>query len=541
MNVRRLAAWIALPAAVALGVSACGGGSDTGGGSTNGGTVSVNLGEPEHLVPSNTVESEGHQVVVSLWTSLVNFDGEGKPVFDQAAAESITSSDNRTWTVKLRDGMTFHNGEKVTADTYINTWNYAAYGPNAQIGTDFFSRIEGYDDLQTGDSPNATPKAKTMSGLKKVSDTEFTVTLSEPFAEWVKVMGYNVFAPLPAAAYAADGTLKPDFENAPIGNGPFKMKGTWNHNQNITVERYQDYSLTKPKVQEINYKIYQSQETAYNDLLAGNLDVQRVIPTSRLASAKNDLGDRFRSTPSSYFGYITVPSYIPAYNKPQIRQAISKAIDRNEIITKIFAGGYVEAKSWVSPVVEGARDDTCGDACVFDPTKAKELWTQAGGVPGNKLPLYYNSDGGHKEWVDAVCNQLNKNLGVQCVPSPVAQFADLRQQARAHTLQGLLRGAWSFDYPSIENYLTPLYATGAASNDSQYSNPTFNQTVQQGDAAPNTAEAIQKYQAAEDIIAKDMPTIPMWYRQNNFGFSPNMKTVDLNLFADLDVLTLERN
>jgi oligopeptide transport system substrate-binding protein len=540
MNVRRLAAWIALPAAVAIGVSACSGGSDSGGGSTNGGVVNVGLGEPEHLVPSNTVESEGHQVVVSLWTPLVRFDNEGKPVFDQAAAESITSTDNKTWTVKLRPGMTFHNGEKVTADSYINAWNYAAYGPNAQVGTDFFSRIEGYDDLQAA-SAGATPKAKTMSGLKKVDDNTFTITLSQPFAEWVKVVGYNVFMPLPAAAFAADGTLNKDFENAPIGNGPFKMKGTWNHNQNIAVERYDDYTLDKPKVQEINYKIYQSQETMYNDLLAGNLDVQRVIPPSKLAAAKTDLGDRFQSTPSSYLGFITIPSYIPAYNKPEIRQAISKAIDREEIITKIFGGGYTEAKQWVSPVVEGARDNTCGDACEYDPAKAKELWTKAGGVPGNKLPLYYNSDGGHKEWVDAVCNQLNKNLGVDCAPSPVAQFADLRKQARAHTLQGLLRGAWSFDYPSIEDYLTPLYGTGASSNDSQYSNPTFDQTIAAGDQAPNTTEAIKKYQEAEDIIAKDLPVIPTWFRNNNFGFSPNMKNVQLDLFADLDVLTVERN
>jgi peptide/nickel transport system substrate-binding protein/oligopeptide transport system substrate-binding protein len=539
MNVRRLTAWVALPVAVAVVLSACGGNSDSGSGS-GGGTVTADLGEPEHLVPSNTVESEGYQVVVALWAPLTRFDDKGKPVFDQAAAESITTSDNKVWTVKLRDGMTFHNGEKVTADSYINAWNYASYGPNAQVGTDFFSRIDGYADLQAA-SAGATPKSKTLTGLKKVDDNSFTVTLSEPFAEWVKVLGYGVFAPLPAAAFGSDGALVKGFEDAPIGDGPFKMKGSWNHNQNIAIERYDAYPLTKPHVQEINFKIYQSQETAYNDLLAGNLDVQRVIPPSKLSAAKTDLGDRFKSTPSSYLGFITVPSYIAAYAKPEFRKAISKAIDRDEIINKIFGGGYVKATSWVTPLVEGYQDNVCGDACVFDAAAAKTLWNQAGGVPGNKLPLYYNSDGGHKEWVDAVCNQLTKNLGVECVPSPVAQFADLRKQARAHTLQGLLRGAWSFDYPSIEDYLTPLYKTGASSNDSQYSNPTFDQTLTQADQSVSSADAIKKYQEAEAIIAKDMPTIPMWFRNNNFGYSTNMKTVQKDLFANLDVLTLERN
>jgi ABC-type oligopeptide transport system substrate-binding subunit len=236
-----------------------------------------------------------------------------------------------------------------------------------------------------------------------------------------------------------------------------------------------------------------------------------------------------------------VPSYIPAYKNPDVRKAISMAIDRQEIVNKIFQGTYTPATSWVSPIVQGARANSCGDACTFDPTAAKQLFTQAGGVPGNKIELFYNSDGGHKEWVDAVCNQLTKNLGAQCVGTPVTQFADLRKQARSHTLPGMLRGAWSFDYPSIEDYLTPLYKTGSDSNDSQYSNPAFDQALAAADQSTNQTEAIKKYQAAEDIIAKDMPTIPLWFRQNIYGYSSNMKTVDMDLFANVDVLTLQRN
>ena len=159
-------------------------------------------------------------------------------------------------------------------------------------------------------------------------------------------------------------------------------------------------------------------------------------------------------------------------------------------------------------------------------------------MPGNKLVLYYNSDGGHKEWVDAVCNQLKANLGVDCQGGPVAQFADLRKQARAHTLQGLLRGAWSIDYPSIEDYLTPLYATVAPSNDDGYSNPSFDAAIKKGDAAPNQDAAIKEYQGAEDIVANDMPVIPTWFRQNIYGYSTRMSNVDVDLFANVDVVTL---
>ncbi|HWB34520.1 MAG TPA: ABC transporter substrate-binding protein, partial [Rugosimonospora sp.] len=175
MKARRLVTWVALPVAMAVVVSACGGGNS--GGGSSGGTVTIGIAEPEHLLPGNTVESNGFQVDSALFTPLVRFDDDGKTDYSQAAAESITSDDKLVWTVKLRDGMTFHNGQKVTADSYIKAWNYTAYGPNAQIGADpFFTRIAGYADMQSPDG-TAPPKATTLSGLQKVDDLTFTVTL----------------------------------------------------------------------------------------------------------------------------------------------------------------------------------------------------------------------------------------------------------------------------------------------------------------------------------------------------------------------------
>ncbi len=541
MNVRRLAAWVALPVAVAVGVSACGSGNSGSNNSTGGGTATIGITEPEHLLPGNTVESNGSQVDAALFTPLLRFKDDGSSDYSQGAAESISSDDKKVWTVKLKDGMTFHNGQKVTADSYLKSWNYTAYGPNAQIGADpFFTRIAGYDDMQSPDG-KAEPKAKELSGVKKIDDQTIQITLTDPFVEFEKVLGYTVFNPLPDVAFNADGTLSKTYEDAPVGNGPFKMSGSWNHNQSINVVRYDDYKLDKPNVQEIDFKIYQDQDTMYNDLIAGNLDVQPTIPSDKLASAGTDLGDRLQKSPSSYFGFISLPMYDPAYQKPDIRKAISKAINRQEIVDKIFQGAYTPAASFVSPIVQGARDNTCGDACKFDPTAAKQLYTQAGGLPGNKVDLYYNADGGHKEWVDAVCNQVSKNLGVTCTGQPVAQFADLRKQARAHTLNAPLRGAWAFDYPSIEDYLTPLFVTNASSNDSGYTNPALDQQMQKADQTTDESKAITEYQKAEDMVAKDLPVIPMWFKQNIYGSSPNIKTVNVDLFANVDVLSLERN
>ena len=79
-------------------------------------------------------------------------------------------------------------------------------------------------------------------------------------------------------------------------------------------------------------------------------------------------------------------------------------------------------------------------------------------------------------------------------------------------MKGMFRTGWQMDYPSIENFLAPIYKTGAGSNDGDYSNPEFDQLLNEAAAEPRTrASANAKYQEAEALLANDMPAIPMWY------------------------------
>jgi ABC-type oligopeptide transport system substrate-binding subunit len=533
---------VALTAAmVAVATTACVGRSESPTDSAGSGIVRIALVEPQHLLPANTTETAGAQVLAALFTPLVEFDAEKRPV--EAAAESIESADNRVWTVRLKKGFTFHNGEPVTADNYINAWNHAAYGPNGNGGSYFFEQIEGYDALQStdpdGDGPQRAPepRARKLSGLRKIDDLTFTVTLSGPFAEFKSVLGYHVFSPLPNAAWASDGVLREGFEEAPIGNGPFKMKGTWQHDSRIEVERYDAYPGPKPTISGVVFQIYQQPTAEYADLMAGNLDVVPSISSENIGNAPADLGDRFKKSPLSSFQFLAFPTFQPEFSRPEVRKAISMAIDRDEIVRTIFKDTQTSARSFVSPVVAGARPDTCGDACRFDPVRARAEYHAAGGPA--KLQISYNADGGHKEWIDATCNQLRVNLGVECRGTPEPKFADLLTKLESKTPVGMFRLAWSMDYPSMQNYLGPLYSTGGSSNYYGYSNPGFDRLVAEGVAAPNQTEAIKKYQQAEEILARDMPVIPLRFGQNNYGHSERVRNVELDLFGRVDLLAIE--
>jgi peptide/nickel transport system substrate-binding protein/oligopeptide transport system substrate-binding protein len=544
MQVRRLAIWSVLPVAIAVGLSACGGGDEGGAGGTvdPNGVARIGISEPQHLVPTNTNETSGSQVLAALYSPLVTYDEANKPV--EVAAESITTTDNKEWTVKLKPGYTFHNGEPVTADSYIDAWNYGAYGPNSQLNNYFFTNIDGYAALNPADpdgeeGPQTAPVPPTnkLTGLEKVDDTTFTVTLAEPFSEFKVMLGYTAFYPMPKAAFNPDGTVVESFEQAPIGQGPFKMNGTWQHDDQIQVTRYDEFAGEKPKIGGATFKIYQQDTAEYADLTADNLDVMKQIPTANLATAESDLGDRFQHSPASSFQFVAFPTFDPAYANVDVRKAISKAIDRDEIISAVFKDSQESARSFVSPVVAGYRENTCGEACEFNPEQAKAEYTAAGGP--STITITYNADGGHKDWVDATCNQLKKNLGVECVAQPEPKFADLLTKVRAKQPVGMFRLGWVMDYPSMENYLGPLYSTTGSSNYYGYSNPEFDTLVQEGRTAATADEAIAKYQAAEDLLVRDMPVIPLRFGQNNFGFSTNVQNVQIDLFDRVDLNKIE--
>jgi len=534
MHVRRATARIVVAVVAAGTLAACTGGPATVSAADTAAVVSIGIGEPTHLIPTNTTDSSGAQVLAALFTPLVTFDRNNKPV--PAQADSITATDSRVWTIRLKGGYTFHNGEPVTSDSYLRAWNFGAYGPNGQDNNPYFAKISGYAALNPTD-PKATPTATTLSGLRRIDALTFQVVLSAPYSDFPAALGYLAFLPLPAAAFDATGHIARGFEDQLVGDGPFQMRDVWAHDQSIEVQRYDSYSGTKPKVGKIDFKIYQDLTTAYSDALTNTLDVLPGVPTPNLATAAKDFGNRYRHSPSSAFQYLAFPTYDPDYSNVNVRKAISMAIDRDQIVKSVFAGSQIAARSFVSPVLPGYRANTCGAACQYNPVAAKELYKQSNGPA--KVQITYNADGGHKEWVEATCNQLARNLGVKCVAQAEAKLADLLPKLQNKTPGvGMFRLGWVMDYPSMEDYLTPLYSTGGSANYYGYSNPQFDQLVAQGSQQPTGAAAIRLYQEAEDLLARDMPVIPLRFGQNDFVYSANVSNVSVDLFGDVNLLDI---
>jgi oligopeptide transport system substrate-binding protein len=541
------AKWVVGAGALSLALTACGSGTSDNAGSSGGGGDNDNRvvkahGDPENpLIPTNTTETNGGEVIDALFTGLVIYNSEtGTP--ENAMAESITPSEgNKKYTIKIKPGWKFHDGTEVKAKNFVDAWNYGANGKNAQTTGSFFGAIAGYPEAAGEDSDgdgklDKQPTATTMSGLKVVDDTTFEVTLAAPSPTFAQRLGYTAFSPLPDSFFASPEAATAFGEN-PVGNGPFKFV-KWEKGNAIEVARFADYTgPDAPSVEGIVYKNYTDPGAAYTDLLDNKVDLVDQIPTFALAGDKykSDLGENIVSKAQGSIQQISAPLYNPKYKDPRISQAVSMAIDRDLIIKNIFNGTRVAADGWVSPVVAGFAGGACGEFCKYDPQKAKDLLAAAGGFSGT-MTIAFNADAptNHKAWVDAACIQIKNALGVDCQAKSYAEFGKMRADATSQKMTGFYRNAWQMDYPSIENFLEPLYSKSASSNDNKFFDPAFDAKLKEAQAA-TPEQALTLYQEAERMLPKGMPSIPLWFDSTTAGFSDRVANVKYNVFGEPDL------
>lgn len=497
--------------ALALGLAACG--DDSGNGGDGEGLITSMGTEPQNpLIPANTNEVGGGNIVDLIYAGLVSYDAEGE--VHNEMAEDIEQTSDTEYKVTLKDDITFEDGSPVTSANFVDAWNYAV--KEEMLSSYFFEPIKGYEE-----------GAESLEGLKIEDDKTFTIELAQPEADFTQRLGYSAFYPLHESAYDDIDA----YGEKPIGNGLYKLD-SWNHNQDATVVPNEEYKGEREvKNDGIKFVFYTSQDAAYADLLSGNLDILDAIPDSAFTKYEDELGGRSVNQPSAVFQSFTIPEKADHFEGEEgklRRQALSLAVDREEITKTIFEGTRTPATDFTSPVIPGHSDSLNGaDILEYNPEKAKELWKKADEMSEftGEFTIAYNSDGGHQAWVDATANGIKNTLGIEAVGKPYPDFKSLRDDVTNRKMDGAFRTGWQADYPSLGNFLGPLYGTGAGSNDGDYSNPEFDKLLKEAAASDNAEAAQPKYNEAQEILLEDLPAIPLWYSNVTGGWSDNVDNV----------------
>lgn len=495
--------------AVALTLSACS--SDSSDAEDR--SISVGVTDPTTLIPAR--QSVAYDLSAAVWSPLTFVESGGKVTYVQA--ESVETDDSITWTITLRKGWTFHDGSPVTAQSYVDSWNAAAYGPNAFENSGQLANIVGFDDLNP---EKGKPSTKKMSGLKVIDDLTFEVELNDADSQFPLQVSQAQTAmyPMPESAMK-------DFDaynKHPVGNGPFALDGDYSENQPLTVTAYEDYSGDAPTVDSITFKPYTDMATAYTDVRAGNLDVASV-PPNRLPQSEPDFGDSLYTFEAPGISYLGLPLWDERYKDVRVRQAISMAIDRDSINDVIYGGQYVPADAFTPSIEPGTPEDICGKYCDYDPEAAKALLDDAGGFDGS-MEIYFPGGGGFDDLYNAIANNLRQNLGVDATARPSADWAEFLDNRTAEKVDGPFFSRWGALYPSQQATLRPLFVeNGGCANCVPWYTDDIASAIHKADK--NDDGSGEAYADVQDLLLEDFPAPPLFFE--TYSYVTSDKIADL--------------
>lgn len=526
---------VAAAAATALALSGCAGDPDDAG-DENGATVNMQIGQVVSLVPGGSGESEGFRVIKNVYEGLVYYNAEtGDP--ENMVAEEITSEDNQTWTIKLKEGLTFHNGEPVNADAFLRSWNRTAYGPNALRLNYFFATFKGYDEMnpeplpeEEWDDPD-TPKlpevdTKELSGVTAPDEYTIQVELNAPFAAFPTMLGYEAFFPL--AQECVDDLDA--CEKKPIGNGPFMFEEEYDIESGGTAVAWDDYQGDHaPSIDAVQWHVYLEGDDCWADFMTGDIDVCRPTAADYEQAVNNpELEDRRITDVDPSTTMLGYPMYQEPYDDVNIRRAISMAIDREGVINVVGPDRFAPSEAWVPGSILGGGTGACGEYCTHNPDEAQRLLDEAGGWPeGEKLQLWVNDANDNVDIFRAIGDSITESVGIEYELVQM-EWGDFLVAREGHTVEGPFRSGWGPDYNLNENYLEPVYGGGAAMNDYGFENEEYNAKIAEAGAAESIDEAVALYQEAEEALAEVFPSAPLFDGKVNFFHTERVSNVIFN-------------
>ncbi|WP_168801428.1 peptide ABC transporter substrate-binding protein [Glycomyces buryatensis] len=533
----RMTVAAAAAATLALTASACAGDEgDVDGEGGGGGMLNMQIGEVRSFIPGGSGESEGYRVMKNIYDGLVYYNNETGEA-ENLVAEEITSEDNQTWTIKIKSGLTFHNGEAVDANAFIRSWNRTAYAPNVLPLNYFFATIAGYEEMNPEPLPAeewADPEVPEyadvdvteLSGLTAVDDLTLQVELTAPFIGFPTMLGYEAFYPVAEECLADTEAC----EKKPIGNGPFMFEEEYNVESGGTAVTWADYAGDKkPSIDGVNWKVYLEGSDCWADFLTGDIDVCRPTAADYEAAVNDEeLAERRIQQPDPSVLMLGFPLYVDTYQDVDLRRALSMAIDREGVRTVVGPDRFYPLDTWVPDSILGGGQGACGEYCTYDPDAAAALLEEAGGWPeGEKLEIVVNDASDNLDIFRAIGDSITESIGVEyeLVSMEWTDFLGAREN---HTVTGPFRSGWSPDYNLNENYLEPIYGGGAATNDQGWENEEYDAKIAEAGAAATIDEAVTLYQEAEMILAEDMPSIPIFGETINFFYTERVDNVIIN-------------
>jgi len=542
--------------AVAMGaiwvVAACGGPSGGGGENlASDQTLSFPMvDDVGNLDPATMSAAVDIDIFRNTFSGLYKFDNDLNEVADIADGQPTVSADGLTYTFKIKNNVKFSNGDPVTVDDFLFSWNRAAamQGDYASV----FAPVVGYDDVAGG-------KATEMSGLKKIDNSSFSATLSAPAAYWfTEVALWTAWVVDKKVVLAAGKATESNWASDPataIGTGPFKMTartpkqsidfgavsnwwgGSTGAITKVHIEIVADQKAQLTKYESGGYSLIgnANQSLTPEDVIRYNSDAQlKTQLTLQPAARTSWIGFNMCEGPGKPIKTCTKASpFAGDGNGKLLREAFSLAVDRDQLIDIACSKGTACIKATGGVITKGLKGylgDNTDPWAVFDKAKAQQLLQQAGGASAvSNLTYTYNASAINKAVCDNLASQWKQNLNVtvQCASTDRASFFN----ARTKCAYPIFRHSWGADYDHPQDWFDFLFRTDAGSSGSCYSNSQLDSLTTDANKKP-LDQSLTLYKQANQILVDNCVTGNLFYGIQQYLVHPYVKGAGGNPLYD---------
>lgn len=467
-------------------------------------------GEPHSIDPSRATFTTDLTVVRQVFEPLLKLDESLRPA--PAAAERYeVSPDGTTWTFHLRPDGRFSDGTPVTAAHFEYAFKRLLDPAIASPYASFFvdAGIVGAAEYNAGRAP--TPD---LVGVRALDDLTLQVQLGAPAGFFPSLVTLPVAAPLRRDIVEARGeswTLDPA---SYVGNGPFVMT-RWVHQDHMTFAPNPYYHGPGPHLQQMTLRVMTDMTVEYAAYLNGERDQTLVPPglTRGILSDPQLSGEAHRWSLLAT-SWIAVNHARTPLDSLLVRQALSRAIDREALVRDTTDGLGRPATSLIPPGMPGFQDEL-GKDLDFDPAAARALLAQAGYPDPARFPklsLSYGAATEPQRRAEFIQAQLKQHLGIELVLNPLEAKAYMAAY-RSSSFELALIGSGA-EYPDPQVWLRPNFGCDGSANRFNYCNPAFDQLVARADATLDQAERLRLYAEAQALLVQDAPGI--WLRHSEF-------------------------
>lgn len=467
-NKKRIAIILALSMVIATMFTSCGSKSDYG-------SNSLVYGSGDYTAINPALYEHG-EINLLLFAGLTAHDGENNVVPGLAETWSFDKATN-TYSFTLREGLTFHDGEPLTAEDVKFT-------------------IDAIMDPDNG-SENAS-NFEDVKEVKVIDDTHVDIVLTEPN---VAMPDYLTIGILPKHILDGQDMTTSDFNQNPVGAGPYKLE-SWDMGQAIVMEKFDDYYQGSPNIDTVVFKIVEDTDTRALQLESGELNFAQITPKAEKEISGKDGFNVYSMTTSDYRGimYNFNSEFFKKYR--ELPAILSYAIDREAIIDSVLLG---HGQIAYSPLQAGPYNNENIEKYDYDPEKAKSLLEEAGwqknsdGIyekDGKTLSFTINCAQGDQVRIDManICAQNLNDIGADVKVEVPAEVDWAGQDAY------LIGWGSPFD-PDDHTY--KVFGTDKGANYSSYSNSEVDRLLTEARQTDDSGVRNTLYAQFQEELAED--------------------------------------